>query len=129
LCFGVPAWYADREGWRTGPDVWAAFTSARADALLAAPTFPFWGRGAQRTRPVALQNGGATSPLRETERKVSGGLRPFSVFQLVGAGSVGAASVRGMATLHALAAAGARVWPFHDDPGGAVSVVAGAPTS
>jgi len=122
--FGVPAWYADREGWRTGRDVWRAFTAARADAVLAAPTFPFWGRGVQRTRPAALRDDGPTPPLRETERLLRHGPRPFSVFQLVGAGSVGAASLRGMATLHALAEAGACVWPFDDDPGGPASVVA-----
>lgn len=122
--FGVPAWYADREGWRTGDDVWRAFTAERADAVLAAPTFPFWGRGAQRTRPAALHEDGPTPPLRETERTLRGRARPFSVFQLVGAGSVGAASLRGMPTLRALADAGALIWPFDDDVGGAVTVVA-----
>lgn len=122
--FGVPCWYADQQGWRTGRDMWRAFTADRADAMLASPTFPFWGRGAQRTRPAALRDDGPTPPLRETEWGLRGRSRPFSVFQLVGAGSVGAASLRGMATLHALAEAGACVWPFEDDPGGPVSVVA-----
>lgn len=122
--FGVPAWYADREGWPTGHAVWRAFTAERADAVLAAPTFPFWGRGACRTRPAALHEGGCTPPLRETERALRGRARPFSVFQLVGAGSVGAASLRGMPTLCALANAGAVIWPFDDDPGGAVTIVA-----
>jgi hypothetical protein len=122
--FGVPRWYAEQEGWHTGRDVWRAFTSARADAVLTAPSFPFWGRGAERSRPAGLRDDGPMPPLRETERRLSGRSRPFSVFQLVGAGSVGAASLRGMATLHALAEAGAYIWPFDDDPGGAVSVVA-----
>ncbi len=123
--FGVPAWYMDREGWRTGRDVWHAFTAAHADATLTAPSFPFWGRGAQRTRPAELRDDdGVTPPLRETERALRGRARPFSVFQLVGAGSVGAASLRGMPTLLALAEAGALIWPFDDDPGGAVTVVA-----
>jgi len=122
--FGVPAWYADREGWSTGPEVWHAFTEAQADTMLTVPTFPFWGRGAQRTRPDALREGGESPPLRETERALRGRARPFSVFQLVGAGSVGAASLRGMPTLRALAEAGACVWPFAEDPGGAATVVA-----
>lgn len=122
--FGVPVWYADREGWGTGREVWRAFSFEHADAMLTAPTFPFWGRGAVRTRPAALREGGDTPPLRETERALRGRARPFSVFQLVGAGSVGAATLRGMPTLSALADAGALVWPFDVDPGGAVAVVA-----
>lgn len=122
--FGVPAWYADREGWRNGDDVWRAFTAERTDAMLTAPSFPFWGRGDVRTRPAALREDGPTPPLRETERALRGRARPFSVFQLVGAGSVGAASLRGMPTLRALADAQAIIWPFHADPGGAVTVVA-----
>jgi hypothetical protein len=122
--FGVPQWYADEQGWHTGRDVWRAFTHDRVEALLSAPTFPFWGRGAQRTRPAALHDDGPTPPLRETERMLRGRSRPFSVFQLVGAGSVGTASLRGMATLCALAEAGACIWPFDADQGGAGAVVA-----
>jgi hypothetical protein len=44
------------------------------------------------------------------------------VFKLVGPDQVGAASVRGMPTLAALRAAGARVWPFDDAAPGVPTV-------
>ncbi len=117
FAFGFPAWYMRERGWSRGHHAWAAFTEPVVDALLSSPTAPFWGRGAVRTRPVM-----SGDPLRATERAQSA--RPFSVFQLVGAGAVGTASLRGMATLHALSGAGASIWPFDDDPGGAGAVVA-----
>jgi hypothetical protein len=122
--FGFPAWYLQARGWTRGHEAWGAFTEPVVDALLVEPAFPFWGRGALRTRPAALREGSDTPPLRETERRLAGRARPFSVFQLVGAGAVGTASLRGMATLHALSLAGARVWPFDEDGGGAGAVVA-----
>jgi hypothetical protein len=122
--FGFPAWYLRSRGWAQAHDAWREFTGGVVDAVLAAPAFPFWGRGALRTRPAALREDTDTPPLRETERRLAGRARPFSVFQLVGAGAVGTASLRGMATLHALSRAGARVWPFDDDEGGAGAVVA-----
>ena len=40
------------------------------------------------------------------------GIRAKSVFQLTGAGAVGVGSLRGMATLDRLRAAGFAIWPF-----------------
>jgi hypothetical protein len=122
FAFGFPAWYAEREGWRRGDQLWKAFDDERVGRLLAHAEPPFWGRGANRRKPASLRPDGATPSLRRTEQQLSGP-RPFSVFQLVGAGSVGVGSLRGMRTLAALSAVGARVWPFHGDPGGAESVV------
>lgn len=122
--FGLPAWYLAARGWARGADAWRAFTPAAVDALLAAPTAPFWGRGAVRTRPPMLRDDGETPPSRATERSLRCVARAFSVFQLVGAGAVGVGSLRGMATLAALHAAGACVWPFDEDTGGPGVVVA-----
>jgi hypothetical protein len=44
-----------------------------------------------------------------------GGIRPKSTFQVSGAGSVGAGSIRGFPVLARLRAAGWSIWPF--DPG------------
>ncbi len=111
--FGFPAWYAERNGWRSGRDVWDAWTAERVEQTLVAPGFPFWGRGSHRAKPQALHDESETPPLRATERdNARTGPRPFSVFQLVGAGAVGVGSLRGMATLRALCAAGAVIWPF-----------------
>ncbi len=122
--FGFPAWYLRARGWVSGHEAWRALTSLAVEDLLDQPSFPFWGRGARRTRPEALREDTDTPPLRETERRLRGRARPFSVFQLVGAGAVGVASLRGMATLHAISQAGACVWPFDEDAGGAGAVVA-----
>ncbi len=111
--FGFPAWYSQQNGWRSGQEVWSAWTAERVEQTLTSPAFPFWGRGAIRTKPPELRDDSETPPLRTTERESAvGGPRPFSVFQLVGAGAVGVGSLRGMATLRALNNAGAAVWPF-----------------
>lgn len=113
--FGFPAWYARQSGWRCGRDIWDAWTAERVEQTLVAPGFPFWGRGSHRAKPAALHDASDTPPLRATERDSARvGPRPFSVFQLVGAGAVGVGSLRGMATLRALSGAGAAIWPFDE---------------
>ena len=119
--FGFPVWYARMHGWSSGREVWRAWTAERVEHTLTEPEFPFWGRGQNRRKPAVLHEAGDTPPLRVTELSV--GPRPFSVFQLVGAGAVGPGSLRGMATLRALSDAGACVWPFDHDDGGAGAVV------
>ncbi len=119
--FAFPAWYARHAGWTDARDSWKAFPQTRVDALLREPEFPFWGRGGQRTRPPELGSERMPS-LRATERELEGP-RAFSVFQLVGAGAVGTATLRGMTTLDRLAEAGACIWPFMKDAGGAGAVV------
>ncbi len=111
--FGFPAWYAQRHGWRDGREMWDAWTAERVEQTLSAPAFPFWGRGMCRAKHNELHDQSDTPPLRATERdNARTGPRPFSVFQLVGAGAVGVGSLRGMATLRALSEAGAAIWPF-----------------
>ena len=46
------------------------------------------------------------------------GIRPKSVFQVAGAGSVGTGSIRGMPFLRTLREAGFAVWPFDAPRGG-----------
>jgi hypothetical protein len=123
FAFAMPAWFAQQSGWATAPALWRHFQPATVDRLLVAPVAPFWGRDPQRTRPAMLRDDATTPPLRATDREVAAVARPFSVFQVAGAGSVGTAALRGFATLHALHEAGAVVWPFRDDPGGVGAVV------
>jgi hypothetical protein len=124
FAFGFPAWYQAARGWSAPAQAWHAFTPDTVDALLAAPVPPFWGRDPVRRRPASLQEGGDTPPLRDTERSLQPLARPFSVFQLVGAGAVGVGSLRGMSTLAALHHAGACLWPFDQDTGQPGLVVA-----
>lgn len=124
FAFGAPAWFLERAGWRSATEWWRAMTPATVARVLAAPSAPFWGRPPTRQRPAMLDADGPTPPWRATERSLRGIARPFSVFQLVGAGAVGVGSLRGLATLVALQDAGAVVWPFDEDPGGPGVVVA-----
>ncbi|MCU1427443.1 MAG: putative molybdopterin biosynthesis related methylmutase domain / Molybdopterin biosynthesis [Actinomycetia bacterium] len=107
--FGVPAWFARDLGCRTIDDVWAA-AAANAGTWLHAIAAPFWGRGARLHCDI-----GAAQQFRACEQRLRDDRLPAkSVFQLVGNGQVGAGSVRGMALLPRLRAAGFAIWPFDD---------------
>ena len=110
--FSLPAWYCEQQGWRTGPDVWRAMR-AGGERLLADEIAPFW----RRRRPLELAS--RQRALRQTEREDVPGAK--STFQIGGAGAVGTGSVRGMALLPQLQAAGFAVWPF--DPAGPRTVL------
>lgn len=116
FAFSLPASTLDAWGVADAPALWAR-AAREGDAWLVRPPHPFWGRGV--ARPAELPE-----LYRATEREVAAATRhrPSSVFMLVGAAQVGAASLRGMPTLAALQAAGARVWPF-DDPAPGVPLV------
>jgi hypothetical protein len=110
FAFGFPAWWSGQNGWSHGREIWDAM-STTGEALLDACEPPFWGRP-QRPRPHAAGN-----PLRMTDLAAGGTGPAKSVFQIGGAGAVGTGSVRGMAQLAKLSAAGFAVWPFDDDDG------------
>ncbi len=122
--FSFPASFVRAHGFTSAAAVWAHWTEDRVRALLAHCEAPFWGRAPQTTKPRG--NGAPPDWLRDTERTDLAGLggAPFSIFQVMGAGAVGTASLRGFATLHALHEAGVPIWPFTNDSGGAGAVVA-----
>ena len=105
FAFAFPAWYAERQGWASGREIWDAMRDG-AEALLEACEPPFWGRRGTRAQTIG-------PALRRTEADAPS--RPKSVFQIGGAGAVGTGSLRGMRHLADLADAGFSVWPF-DDP-------------
>lgn len=109
FAFSFPGSTLDAWGVADGPALWAR-AAREGRAWLAAPPHPFWGRGVRKA-------GAPPELYRATELEVreATGARPSTVFMLVGAAQVGAASILGMPTLAALRDAGARVWPF-DDP-------------
>jgi hypothetical protein len=102
FAFSFPRWYCEREGWRTGPEVWRAIAE-RGDDILARCEPPFWGHAATKAQTLG-------PPLRATDE---GGAK--SVFQIGGAGAVGTGSLRGMGQLMSLREAGFSIWPF-DEP-------------
>jgi len=110
FAFSFPAWYLEQHGLGSAPELWERVDRDGAQ-WLAACEWPFWGKPGQG-RPNLPKH------LRQTEAKVhrTSGFLPKSVFQISGAGSVGAGSLRGMPVLRRLRDAGFSVWPF-DPPG------------
>ncbi len=105
FAFSLPAWFAEQRGWRDADAIWAA-AEADGERWLTDCAPPFWGRpGKGRSHP-------AIDGLRATERNGPASIRPKSVFQVGGAGSVGTGSIRGMPMLRRLRHAGWAIWPF-----------------
>lgn len=106
FAFSLPAWFLAERGLVDGPALWDV-VAREGEQWLAACAPPFWGRPGRR-RPAM------PAEFRETDRDVptTGGVRPKSVFQIGGAGTVGTGSLRGMPVLRTLRAAGFRIWPF-----------------
>jgi hypothetical protein len=117
FAFSFPEWFVRAHG-GDAPSVWRA-ARGLGEEWLAAHAPPFWGRQHRARRDASLEH------FRETERAVGATthVRPKSVFQVAGAGSVGTGSIRGMPLLLALREAGFVIWPFDDPRTGAPTVV------
>lgn len=103
--FSFPAWFVEEQSCITIGDVWQRVALKGEDWLRACAP-PFWGRPG-RPRPDLVAH------LRRAEEAIAvGGIRPKSIFQVGGAGSVGTGSLRGMPHLPRLRAAGYSIWPF-----------------
>jgi hypothetical protein len=129
--FSYPAWFLREMGIGSAPEFWRVVADGQGERWLHKDCEDgrFWGRvGSQRhgKKPAEFCGEHAHRMLRraETALKVRAeitdpvaaariaGIAPKSVFQIGGAGSVGTASLRGMACLLRLRSAGFRVWPF-----------------
>ncbi len=104
FAFSFPKWWCDAQGWRQGPEVWAAM-AADGERLLAACEPPLWGR-AGKPNPLPVERRYRRGETVDTPTAKS-------VFQIGGSGAVGTGSVRGMALLPRLAEHGFSIWPFH----------------
>jgi hypothetical protein len=109
FAFSMPAWFAKELRVTSAPALWKV-VSHRAESWLEVCEPPFWGRPG-RGRCDQRE------PFRRAEAEVArvGGIGPKSIFQVGGAGAVGTGSLRGMAVLTRLRAAGFSIWPF-DQP-------------
>lgn len=127
FCFALPAWAMHRLGgwralWRFLSECTAAQVESFAHALNrrlgGGGSGPFWGfRDAPRKPQPWLWTEFRACEMRLKER----GHHPKSVFQLKGAGAVGAQSLVGIAALERLRKAlNARVWPFEETRGARV---------
>ncbi len=117
FAFSFPAWFLRELGCPTAHDFWQVVAGQGEQWLGRQATGRnghLWGRpGCQRP---AEQGPPLWLGLRKTDRDFRvNGITPKSPFQVGGAGSVGAGSIRGIALLPALAEAGFSVWPF-DEP-------------
>lgn len=130
FCFALPAWAMHRVGgWHS---VWRLLEQLAAEGpehaarelnhrLGGGQDGPFWGLREWPCKPRPY----LWTEFRECELQLKRrGLHPKSVFQLRGAGAVGAQSILGIPSQERLRQAlGARVWPF-DSPAGARVVFA-----
>lgn len=136
FCFGFPAWFVRETGASSAPEFWQT-VAAHGERWLSRENEDrrFWGK--PHKRPAEFSGEQLHRMLRATdidcklaalipeeERALRvKGITPKSVFQIGGAGSVGTASLRGMALLQRLHQAGFRIWPFDQPKAGAPLVV------
>ena len=104
--FSLPAWFLAERGLASPEALWA-LADEQGAGWLASCEWPFWGKPGQG-RPNLPKH------FRQTETEVhrTSGFLPKSTFQIAGAGTAGAGSIRGMPALARLRAAGFAVWPF-----------------
>jgi hypothetical protein len=116
FAFSFPLWFCEQLGAKTACDIWRLVTLNGEQWIQLCAT-PFWGRRGTTCLPKDRQ-------FRRTEENMAHhelGMRPKSVFQIGGAGTVGTGSLRGMPILQRLREAGFSIWPF--DPPGRPAVV------
>lgn len=106
FAFSFPEWFLRERGCRSARDAWELAAREGEDWLARRP-HPFWGGSGSRRRALP-------QPFRRTEQDALpiAGIQPKSVFQVLGAGTVGTGSIRGMPFLAELQDAGFAVWPF-----------------
>ena len=110
FAFSLPQWFLEINGLTSASQLWSLARFKVEEWLRDCPP-PFWGRNHTKKPPEDKH-------FRWTENTVNavGGIRPKSVFQVVGAGSVGTGSLRGLPYLKQLQEQGFSIWPF-DEPG------------
>jgi len=109
--FSLPGWFVNENGCDSALDFWPVVAD-RGEGWLAECSDPFWGRPGKKKPPLDAER----SQLRETDvsTAAAAGQTARSPFQLSGAGSVGASTLRGMPFLQDLRNAGFRIWPWDD---------------
>ena len=117
--FSLPGWFLKQHQLTSAPQLWD-LAATEGERWLSDCEPPFWGL-AGRKRPEADPS---RPGLRRTDiatASAAGGLMPRSPFQISGAGSVGASTLRGLPFLSKLRSAGFSVWPW--DPLKAPAVI------
>jgi hypothetical protein len=110
FAFSFPESFSRGHGANRIEDVWE-LVEAQGERWLEQCKPPFWGKpGRKKPKPA-----GETQRRTEIEVTSELGSKPFSIFQIGGAGAVGVGSIRGMRIVRRLRQAGFAVWPF-DEP-------------
>ncbi len=106
FAFSLPAWFLRERKLGSVADLWREASTSGEDWLVGRE-WPFWGSQYGRRREFE-------EPYRRSDKLLpqTSGIRPKSVFQAGGSGSVGTGSVRGWPVLHRLKRAGFSIWPF-----------------
>lgn len=112
FAFSFPAGFLRKRAHREIGSVWEEAAIRGEDWLAHCPSPPFWGKPGKKKPRF-----GEAALHRQTELTLAEttGVKPFSVFQIGGAGAVGVGSIRGMPCLQRLRQAGFAIWPF-DEP-------------
>ena len=106
FAFSFPAWFLREQALPNVAFLWD-LVAEKGEQWLRACQPPFWGRPGTR-RPLLVEHFRVT----ESTFVPVAGIAPKSVFQVGGAGAVGAGSIRGMPFLRRLRDAGFSIWPF-----------------
>ncbi|ODT04878.1 MAG: hypothetical protein ABS52_01615 [Gemmatimonadetes bacterium SCN 70-22] len=106
FAFSLPQWFLESKQLSSAPELWE-LAAREAEDWLNRCQPPFWGRPGT-TRPSLPEH------FRRADLEVPSvsGVRPKSIFQIAGAGTVGTGSLRGMPELRRLRQAGFAIWPF-----------------
>ena len=110
FAFSFPAAFLRKRAHKRVETVWEEAELLGERWLAHCPNPPFWGKPGKKM-PLLGDLLQRTTELAVAEES---GLRPFSVFQIGGAGAVGVGSIRGMPELTRLRAGGFSIWPFHE---------------
>lgn len=106
--FSLPQWFLEINGLTSASQLWSLARS-KVEDWLRDPPAPFWGTN-DSTKPPEDKH------FRWTETTINalGGVQPYSVFQVAGAGSIGSNSLRGFPHLKRLQDEGFSIWPFDE---------------
>ena len=117
-CFSAPRWFVDQLGSSvTALWAWAYEVAGGDDRDKIATDLPEKFRYVSKGEDLRKPGEATAAYFRETERRVATdlGVNPASIFEIGGAGSVGALALKGMPMLADLRKKGGAIWPM-DDP-------------
>ncbi|HUR27974.1 MAG TPA: hypothetical protein VM509_07300 [Planctomycetota bacterium] len=109
FAFSFPNWFLEARRVADARELWS-LVARRGEEWLANCPRPFWGKPLCPCPPP--REGQSPWRATESERVPITGIRPKSIFQVGGAGTVGTGSLRGMPFLAKLQDAGFSIWPF-----------------